>query len=327
MTDTAVGLPGGRRTHAAPPASHERYPMSPYPTGWYLVCTSAELAVGEVKPLTLLGRDLVVFRTEGGTAVVLDAHCPHMGAHLGHGGVVEGEGVRCPFHKWRFDVDGRCDDVPYGERRHLPQTAIHCWTVAESSGLVYLFHSESGVAPTWSPPVRPEWGAPGWVGYASTEWTIRMHVQELVENIPDTAHFHVVHGIDPMPVAHIDLDGHVYRQRTCLPDGFEVTRQEAHGMGLVWLHSSSRMPFTFLTATTPIDDQTVSLRLLFLVHEGEGATELSAMGRMIVDSTSENTGRDVPIWEHKVYRERAPLVPGDGPINELRRWCRQFYEA
>jgi Rieske 2Fe-2S protein len=43
-----------------------------------------------------------------------------MGARLGYGGVVEGEGIRCPFHAWHFGVDGRCDDVPYDRARRPP---------------------------------------------------------------------------------------------------------------------------------------------------------------------------------------------------------------
>ena len=74
------------------------------------------------------------------------------------------------------------------------------------------------------------------------------------------------------------------------------------------------------------DDQYVELRLLFLVNEGPGATGLSPQSKAMVEAIAENTGRDVPIWEHKVYRERAPLVPGDGPINTIRKWARQFYE-
>ena len=120
----------------------------------------------------------------------------------------------------------------------------------------------------------------------------------------------------------------MYRQRTMLGDtGVEVTRQDAYGLGLVWLHSGGAVPTTFLTATTPIDEDHVSLKLLFLVHEGDGATELSPAGRAIVDAIAENTSRDVPIWEHKVYRERPPLVDGDGPLRTLRKWATQFYET
>ena len=45
-----------------------------------------------------------------------DAHCPRLGAHLGHGGRVEAGELACPFHGWRFDADGRNTCIPYSER-------------------------------------------------------------------------------------------------------------------------------------------------------------------------------------------------------------------
>jgi hypothetical protein len=72
-------------------ASTYRYPFTPYPDGWYLLCESASVALEQVVPLRYFGRDLVLFRTDGGHAVVADAYCPHMRAHLGYGGMVEGE--------------------------------------------------------------------------------------------------------------------------------------------------------------------------------------------------------------------------------------------
>lgn len=303
-----------------------RYPFGPYPTGWYFAMESAALAPGAVVPLQMFGRELVAFRTEGGTAVVLDAHCPHMGAHVGYGGKVDGECVRCPFHAWAFDTAGRCQDVPYDDGRRPPKVGLGAHHVHETSGLILVFHSDSGAEPAWRMPDLPEWGHDGWVGYETVSWRIRMHVQELAENIPDMAHFATVHGVRGTPKAEIDIDGHVYRQRSLIGEtGETFTSQEAHGLGLVWLRSGDRI--VFLTATTPIDDQYVDLRLLFLVNEGPGATEISPQSKAMVDAIAENTGRDVPIWEHKVYRERAPLVRGDGPINELRRWARQFHET
>jgi phenylpropionate dioxygenase-like ring-hydroxylating dioxygenase large terminal subunit len=302
-----------------------RYPFGPYPTGWYLAFESAALAPGDVLPLQMFGRELVAFRTDAGSAVVLDAHCPHMGAHIGYGGVVDGEGVRCPFHAWRFDSDGRCDDVPYDESRRPPRVGVACHPVHETSGLVLVHHSASGAAPTWWMPDLPEWGTPGWVGYETVGWRIRMHVQELAENIPDMAHFAYVHKVPGTPAAEYEIDRHIYRQRSLIAEtGESFTQQEAFGLGLVWLRSAGGV--VFLTATTPIDDQYVDLKLLFLVDEGPGATELSPAKRAMVDAIAENTSRDVPIWEHKVYRERAPLVPADGPINVLRKWAVQFHE-
>ena len=318
-----------QQASASKPNTQYRYPFTPYPTGWYFALESTKLPVGGVVPLSILGRDLVAFRTDDADqrAVIVDAHCPHMGAHLGYGGVVDGNGIRCPFHAWRFDTDGKCDDVPYDRERPVPRVSVGCWHVHETSGLILIHYSESGAAPTWFMPDLPEWGQPGWLGYESTGWRIRMHVQELAENVPDMAHFATVHGVQGTPMAEVSVDGHIYRQRSLVKEtGYEFTRQAAYGMGLIWLHSMQDK-IVFLTATTPVDDEYCDLRLLYLINEGEGATEISAAGRAAIDSISENTSRDVPIWEHKVYRERAPIVPGDGPILELRRWAKQFYET
>lgn len=309
-----------------------RYPFGPYPDGWYVVLASADLAPGAIVPLEYFGRELVAFRTESGEAVVADAHCPHMGAHLGYGGEVVGDTVRCPFHAWRFDASGACVEVPYSTASPVPRVCITTHPVAEVNGLVHAWTSGAGRAPTWRPRERPEFGAPGWVGYETIGWRIRMHVQELAENVPDMAHFNYVHdvGVDLRAIA--EVDGHVYRQQSQMrvrdgdDDGAYVTftQQEAEGLGLVWLHSMEGR-VCFLTATTPVDDEVCELRLHFLVHQPDAeGPELTPANRALVESIAENTSRDVPIWEHKRYVEKAPLVPDDGPILMLRRWARQF---
>ena len=47
---------------------------------------------------------------------MLDAFCPHMGAHLGFGGEVVGNSIKCPFHGWSFDREGKCQRIPYTSR-------------------------------------------------------------------------------------------------------------------------------------------------------------------------------------------------------------------
>ena len=74
--------------------------------GWYWLLRAGELKKKQVKPVKVLGRDLAVYRSETGKVVALDAHCPHMGAHFAEG-KVDGEGIRCFFHDWRYDADGR----------------------------------------------------------------------------------------------------------------------------------------------------------------------------------------------------------------------------
>src|SRR5690349_11235672 len=89
-----------------------RYYTAPIPTGWFQIAYSDELPPGAVVPLRYFGKDLVLFRTETGKLTLLDAHCPHLGAHLGHGGKVRGEVIECPFHAWQFGATGECVAVP-----------------------------------------------------------------------------------------------------------------------------------------------------------------------------------------------------------------------
>ena len=84
-----------------------RYPFHPYPTGWFMVGFSEDVAPKGVKPLRYFARDLVLFRSEDGKAVVADAHCPLRGAHLGYDSKVVGDTIVCPFHAWRYDSTGK----------------------------------------------------------------------------------------------------------------------------------------------------------------------------------------------------------------------------
>jgi phenylpropionate dioxygenase-like ring-hydroxylating dioxygenase large terminal subunit len=64
-----------------------------------------------VRAVTLLGEELVLFRTEEGGYGLIDRHCPHRGADLCYGRLEDG-GLRCPFHGWLFDEKGNCLEQP-----------------------------------------------------------------------------------------------------------------------------------------------------------------------------------------------------------------------
>lgn len=64
-----------------------------------------------VKAVRLLGQDLVLFRDAAGRFGLLDRDCPHRGADLAFGRH-EADGLRCPFHGWKFAPDGRCLETP-----------------------------------------------------------------------------------------------------------------------------------------------------------------------------------------------------------------------
>lgn len=89
----------------------------PFPNGWYAIAESSEVKLGTSKSINCLGENFVVFRSSKSNKVfVLDAYCPHLGANLGVGGIVDGDCIECPFHQWKFDGnDGNCVNIPYSD--------------------------------------------------------------------------------------------------------------------------------------------------------------------------------------------------------------------
>ena len=63
------------------------------------------------RKLRVLGEDLILFRDKGGRPGLIHPNCAHRGASLYYGKVEE-RGIRCCYHGWMFDVEGRCVEQP-----------------------------------------------------------------------------------------------------------------------------------------------------------------------------------------------------------------------
>jgi nitrite reductase/ring-hydroxylating ferredoxin subunit len=108
---------------------------------WQPVALVEELAGPRpCKGVRLLGQDLVLFRDEQGRYGLLDRDCPHRGADLSFGRL-EGGGLRCAFHGWLFDVEGRCLETPAE-----PEDSTLCqrvrqrsYPVAEKGGILFAY--------------------------------------------------------------------------------------------------------------------------------------------------------------------------------------------
>jgi len=307
-----------------------RYPFPSDPVGWYQVAWSDDLASGEVLPIRYFGRDLVLFRTEFGDAAVLDAHCPHLGAHLGHGGTVEGDSIICPFHAWRYGPDGQCREARFSARQSPPDVVIRSWPVCEVSGLILMHYHPDGEPPDYTPEPVSEYEVPGWVGYETYRYNVRMHVQELAENVPDGVHFNYVHGVGATPSVEYVTEGPVYRQVTTVPAtglGGAPTafRQEVQGLGLIVLRTEPPLGQVQVVCPTPIDEENVDFRASLLFYEGEGAARLSEPSRAMARLMASQFEADIRIWENKVYWTSPSMVEEDAALAALRRWARQFY--
>ncbi|MGK7880264.1 MAG: Rieske 2Fe-2S domain-containing protein [Crocosphaera sp.] len=156
--------------------------------GWYWLLRSRDLPVGQVKAVSLLGRNLAVYRTIHGKVVAMDAYCPHMGAHLAEG-TVEGESLRCFFHNWKFTADGNCAEIPRLEK-NLP-IKLQTWPVKEAYGLIWLW---TGTEPKLPLPFAPELEQEVVDAHVSKIFVKECHPNVVMVNAIDAHHFNTVHN-------------------------------------------------------------------------------------------------------------------------------------
>jgi aminopyrrolnitrin oxygenase len=150
-------------------------PLPDWPPGWYAVARASELPPGAVRAVKLGDSEIVLFRTKQGVIGALDAHCPHMGAHLVHGRVA-GEHLLCALHCWRIGVDGKIA----GHAEHT-----RAWPVREVLGLVVI---ELGTGANL--PVAGE-AQFAWIGIKPHDIAVPWHA--LMVNAFDMPHLCTVH--------------------------------------------------------------------------------------------------------------------------------------
>ncbi len=122
-----------------------------FPQSWYPVALSSELGADTLLAQDFLGSRVVIYRDAQGRPVVQSAWCPHLGADLSVGQLVDGK-VRCAFHHWSFAPDGRCVHIPTGDK--IPPGAhIATYPSVEAYGMVWAFNGE---APLFPPPGIPD---------------------------------------------------------------------------------------------------------------------------------------------------------------------------
>ena len=301
-----------------------------YARGWFVVAMAEDIGPEAVLPLRYFGQDFVAFRGQDGDVRLLDAYCPHLGAHMGVGGKVVENSIQCPFHHWRFGGDGKCVDVPYAKQ--IPKKAcVRSWPVRERNGLVFVWHDPEGLAPEWEIPVIEELGTPEWTNWDHKRLHIATQPREVVENLADKGHFPRVHGTE-VEVFENEFDGHIAVQKNAgvaYPRGGGVDRFELsatyYGPGYMITRMKSVLPNILLLAHTPIDEGSLHLWFGAALKKVGDRAKMAEFTAQYVKNLQIGFEEDIAIWENKLWRDRPTLCDGDGPIGRLRKWYQHFY--
>jgi phenylpropionate dioxygenase-like ring-hydroxylating dioxygenase large terminal subunit len=305
--------------------------------GW-----SDDFPAGVSRPLRYFGRDLVAFRGGAGALHVMDAFCPHMGAHLGYGGKVLADAIECPFHGWVWK-DGVNIEIPDAERPNRAKR-LKSWPVLERSGVALIWHDPHDRGPSWEVPQlidAPEQYYPI-IPHSVRLWRGGLHPQVVAENSIDSSHFAYVHKAG-QPAATVRMEDRgarlhvtqeiVYgsnKKSTWLtPDGPKTGTLEIDlwGIGVILTKFQGADEAYSLVACIPVDEATGEFRMTNWSPRDQAVTHaLSDLARRRIAEQFKQTDRDVVIWENMKYIDRPPVTKTEArPYRAFRTWSDRFY--
>lgn len=167
---------------------------------WYFACASSELKPGQQFRRIILGQPVMLARTVNGEAFALRDICPHRLVPLSAGQQVETDGkpaIQCPYHGWRFGVDGQCrlmpslvkpDDYP------LEKVRVRAYPTHEANGMVFLYVADNPRSEDAPALDAPSFG----LGDAKPKFVVEdmfnAHMDDAVVGLMDPAHVPFVHN-------------------------------------------------------------------------------------------------------------------------------------
>lgn len=158
---------------------------------WHPVAFSHELK-DLPKRVRILGEDLVLFRDRSGRTGLLKLHCAHRGTSLEYGLVSE-HGIRCCYHGWLFDVDGKILETP-GEPANSPikdRFFQGAYPTQEHAGLVFTYMGPPDKRPAL--PIYDTFSLPGYRTVPGMKYEMPCNWIQIKENCMDPVHTAFLH--------------------------------------------------------------------------------------------------------------------------------------
>ena len=158
---------------------------------WFPIAAVEDLSKKWTKRVRLLGEDLVLFKDRLGRFGLIQEQCPHRKASFAYGIPTE-EGIRCPYHGWHMDHQGRCIDQPNETKPDAlkGKSLISAYSVEEMGGLIWAYLGPKPV------PVLPRFD--GFVAERSIRQVGRAVIPvnwlQIMENSVDPIHTEWLHG-------------------------------------------------------------------------------------------------------------------------------------
>lgn len=309
-----------------------------FATGWFQVAWSAEIAIGQVVRRRYWSRDLVVWRGESGAVHVMDAREHRRGVDLSRWGRVEGDALVSVVDGWSWRPDGTAV-TPAGTVVDGPAT-LRTFPVREVMNLIFVWYDEQAEPPQWAIEASPEAESPDYYPawpHGTVMDTMSCTPQIMAENIGDAVHIHYMHRWNDIP-AITRWDELGPRLEVAYEGSFPSNRgpveavihNSAWGLGVMRTRMASLRRFVHYLCPTPIDQNTMDVRLTTWVERAEDdhSEEPDKLAKALIKAQEyEVLGPDVDraVWENQAYLERAGFRSQERHFIQFRKWTKQFY--
>lgn len=157
---------------------------------WYIAGWSHQIT-REPQQRMLLGEPVVLYRREDGTPVALEDRCVHRLAPLSLGRV-EGDRIRCLYHGFQFDADGKCRDVP-GQEMIPDRACVRAFPVVETNNWVWVWMGDPARADPSRIAASKSLDDPQWV-LATGQLDYAANYELINDNLLDLTHLAFVHA-------------------------------------------------------------------------------------------------------------------------------------
>ena len=157
------------------------------PDYWYAALLSSELPRGAVKEVVFWRRSFAVFRGQDGELRCIENRCAHRNLKLSLG-EVEGCTLRCAYHGWAYDGEGRLSDMPHNDFGKQLKIKLEQFPVRERYGMIWIFPGDPELSTQREIPTIPEIeGANAWA-HDVIDFLWHGHHSLILDNVSDFTH-------------------------------------------------------------------------------------------------------------------------------------------
>ncbi len=255
-----------------------------------------------IKAVKVLGEKLVVYRDTSGNYGLVGEQCPHRSASLAYGRV-DAEGIRCPYHGWKFNGAGRCIEQPAEPKNSNYKDEIEHpgYPVQKLGGMLFAYMGPGEA------PALPRWDVLAWEH--GRRWIVKQDLLacnwlQCMENSVDPSHLYWLHGA----TAHLGKMGEYDEKHDFIPFEHGIMKRRTTGVSGGGQGEVDQHPLLFpnilrhVLKTKNVKDGKVRHNLQFRLPVDDTHTQVYVV--FFEPSDTERTGADATVsMEHLAMRD------------------------